>query len=81
LPAELIERLIALPHKLLESDWPTVGMSAITLLVLLCVRVIRPSWPAPLMAMVVATYISWQFELNQYGIQIVGNMGTGLPIV
>ncbi|SFU84807.1 SulP family inorganic anion transporter [Xenorhabdus koppenhoeferi] len=81
LPAELIERLIALPHKLLESDWPTVGMSAITLLVLLCVRVIRSSWPAPLIAMVVATYISWQFELNQYDIQIVGNMGMGLPIV
>ncbi|MBI6550641.1 SulP family inorganic anion transporter [Xenorhabdus lircayensis] len=81
LPAELIERLIALPYKLLESHWPTVGMSVMTLLVLLSVSFIRPSWPAPLMAMIVSTYLSWQFELDQYGIQIVGNMGNGLPIV
>ncbi|MBC8953108.1 SulP family inorganic anion transporter [Xenorhabdus sp. PB62.4] len=81
LPAELIERLIALPHKLLESHWPTVGMSAMTLLVLICINFVRPSWPAPLIAMLVSTYISWQFQLDQYGIQIVGNMESGLPVV
>ncbi|AOM40122.1 SulP family inorganic anion transporter [Xenorhabdus hominickii] len=81
LPAELIERLIALPRKLVGSHWPTVGVSVITLMVLLGVRFLRPGWPAPLMAMIVATYVSWQFELNQHGIQIVGNMGSGLPIV
>ncbi|PHM74168.1 SulP family inorganic anion transporter [Xenorhabdus kozodoii] len=81
LPAELIERLIALPHKLLGSHWPTVGMSAMTLLVLLSIHFLRPSWPAPLVAMIVSTYISWQFELSQYGIQIVGSMGNGLPVV
>ncbi|OTA15154.1 putative sulfate transporter YchM [Xenorhabdus vietnamensis] len=81
LPEELIERLIALPHELLESHWPTVGMSIITLLVLLSVRFLRSSWPAPLVAMIVSTYISWQFELSEYGIQVVGNMGNGLPIV
>ncbi|KLU14675.1 MULTISPECIES: SulP family inorganic anion transporter [Xenorhabdus] len=81
LPVELIERLIALPRKLLESHWPTVGVSVMTLLVLLSVHFLRPSWPAPLVAMIVSTYISWQFELSQYGIQIVGSMGSGLPIV
>ncbi|OKP03260.1 SulP family inorganic anion transporter [Xenorhabdus eapokensis] len=81
LPVELIERLIALPRKLLESHWPTVGMSVMTLLVLLSVHFFRPSWPAPLVAMVISTYISWQFELSQFGIQIVGSMGSGLPIV
>ncbi|MDX7998343.1 SulP family inorganic anion transporter [Xenorhabdus sp. Reich] len=81
LPTELIERLIELPHNLLESHWPTVGMSAITLLVLLCVLFFRPSWPAPLVAMIVSIYLSWQFEVEQYGIQIVGNLGNGLPIV
>ncbi|MDC9590108.1 SulP family inorganic anion transporter [Xenorhabdus sp. XENO-10] len=81
LPEELIERLIAFPHALLKSHWPTVGMSVMTLLVLLSVRFLRSSWPAPLVAMIVLTYISWQFELNKYEIQIVGNMGSGLPIV
>ncbi|CCW32526.1 SulP family inorganic anion transporter [Xenorhabdus nematophila] len=81
LPPELIERVIALPDKLLESHWPTVGMSALTLLVLFSICYLRPSWPAPLIAMIVATYVSWQFGLEQYGIDIVGNMGSGLPIV
>ncbi|SFN54703.1 SulP family inorganic anion transporter [Xenorhabdus japonica] len=81
LPEELIERLIALPHALLKSHWPTVGMSVITLLVLLSVRFLRSSWPAPLVAMIVLTYISWQFELSKYEIQIVGNMSSGLPVV
>ncbi|PHM38773.1 SulP family inorganic anion transporter [Xenorhabdus innexi] len=81
LPLELIERLIALPHKLLESHWPTMAMSAMTLLVLLSVRFLRPGWPAPLLAMLISTYVSWQFELNQYGIEIVGHMKDGLPIV
>ncbi|OTA20055.1 putative sulfate transporter YchM [Xenorhabdus beddingii] len=81
LPTELIERLIALPHKLLGSHWPTVAMSVMTLLVLVGVRFVRPGWPAPLMAMLVSTCISWQFGLDQYGIQIVGNMGNGLPTV
>ncbi|CDL87859.1 conserved membrane hypothetical protein [Xenorhabdus cabanillasii JM26] len=81
LPPELIERLVALPHKLLASHWPTVGMSVMTLLVLLSVRFLRPGWPAPLLAMIISTYVSWQFELSQYGIQIVGHMEGGLPIV
>ncbi|WP_340611488.1 SulP family inorganic anion transporter [Xenorhabdus bharatensis] len=81
LPSELIEQLIALPHKLLESHWPTIGMSAMTLFVLLSVRFLRPGWPAPLLAMIISTYVSWQFQLNQYDIQIVGYMKDGLPIV
>ncbi|PHM45460.1 putative sulfate transporter YchM [Xenorhabdus mauleonii] len=81
LPVELIERLIAVPYKLLGAHWPTVGMSVLTLLVLIIVRFIRPNWPAPLIAMIVTTYVSWQFELDQYGVQIVGDMGKGLPIV
>ncbi|MBD2781500.1 SulP family inorganic anion transporter [Xenorhabdus szentirmaii] len=81
LPTEFIERLIALVHRILESHLPTIGMSITTMLVLLCVNFIRPNWPAPLIAMIISTYLSWQFELKQYGIDIVGNMGNGLPII
>ncbi len=46
-------------------------MSALTLALLLGIRHFRQRWPAPLIAMVVMTYLSWQFDLVNYGIAIV----------
>ncbi|MCW7762648.1 sodium-independent anion transporter [Photorhabdus luminescens] len=81
-PEGLIERVIALPAKLMDTHLPTLAMSVATVLILLAVRFLRPTWPGPLLAMVLATYVSWQFGLEKYGIQIVGSVsGGGLPIV
>ncbi|RAX04388.1 MULTISPECIES: SulP family inorganic anion transporter [unclassified Photorhabdus] len=81
-PAGLIERVIALPVKLMSTHLPTLAMSVAIVLILLTVRFLRPTWPGPLLAMVLATYISWQFDLEKYGIQIVGSVsGGGLPVV
>ncbi|MDB6367688.1 SulP family inorganic anion transporter [Photorhabdus bodei] len=81
-PAGLIERVIALPVKLMSTHLPTLAMSVAMVLILLTVRFLRPTWPGPLLAMVLATYISWQFDLEKYGIQIVGSVsGGGLPVV
>ncbi|MBS9440787.1 SulP family inorganic anion transporter [Photorhabdus heterorhabditis] len=81
-PVGLIERVIALPAKLMSTHLPTLAMSVVTVLILLTVRFLRPAWPGPLLAMVLTTYISWQFGLEKYGIQIVGSVsGKGLPIV
>ncbi|WP_323836611.1 SulP family inorganic anion transporter [Photorhabdus africana] len=81
-PAGLIERVIALPAKLMSTHLPTLAMSVAMVLILLTVRFLRPTWPGPLLAMVLATYISWQFDLEKYGIQIVGSVsGGGLPVV
>ncbi|WP_118985999.1 SulP family inorganic anion transporter [Photorhabdus sp. CRCIA-P01] len=78
----LIERVIALPAKLMSTHLPTLAMSVATVLILLIVRFLRPTWPGPLLAMVLATYVSWQFDLEKYGIQIVGSVsGGGLPVV
>ncbi|NHB91797.1 SulP family inorganic anion transporter [Photorhabdus cinerea] len=81
-PAGLIERVLVLPAKLMSTHLPTLAMSVVTVLILLTVRFLRPAWPGPLLAMVLTTYISWQFGLEKYGIQIVGSVsGKGLPIV
>ncbi|MCT8352190.1 MULTISPECIES: SulP family inorganic anion transporter [Photorhabdus] len=81
-PVGLIERVIALPAKLMSTHLPTLAMSVAMVLILLTVRFLRPTWPGPLLAMVLATYISWQFDLEKYGIQIVGSVsGGGLPVV
>ncbi|OAT47298.1 putative sulfate permease [Proteus hauseri ATCC 700826] len=84
-PEYLIEKLIEVPFRLMDAHWPTLLMSTITLALLLGIRHFRSRWPAPLIAMVVMTYLSWQFDLVDYGIAIVnkdaGQIDMFLPVV
>lgn len=84
-PEYLIEKLIEVPFRLMDAHWPTLLMSTITLALLLGIRHFRSRWPAPLIAMVVMTYLSWQFDLVNYGIAIVnkdaGQIDMFLPVV
>ncbi|ERT12186.1 hypothetical protein O185_15535 [Photorhabdus temperata J3] len=61
----MIERVIALPAKLMSTHLPTLAMSVATVLILLTARFLRPTWPGPLLAMVLTTYVSWQFGLEK----------------
>ncbi|KFK95235.1 MULTISPECIES: SulP family inorganic anion transporter [unclassified Serratia (in: enterobacteria)] len=80
--SELIERIVALPGNLLSSHWPTMGVSLLTLLILLGVHYARPNWPAPLFAVVLTTALSWAANLPRFGIETVsGYTGSGLPMV
>jgi len=79
---ELIERILALPENLLNSHWPTMGISLLTLLILLGVHYARPNWPAPLFAVVLTTALTWAANLPRFGIETVsGYTGGGLPMV
>lgn len=84
-PEYLIEKLIEVPFRLMDAHWPTLLMSTVTLVLLLGIRYFRHRWPAPLIAMVAMTYLSWQFDLANYGIAIVneeaGQTGLFLPVV
>lgn len=80
--SELIERILALPESLLSSHWPTMGISLLTLLILLGVHYARPNWPAPLFAVVLTTALTWAANLPRFGIETVsGYTGGGLPMV
>lgn len=80
--SELIERIYALPVSLLNSHWPTMGISLFTLLILLWVHYNRPNWPAPLFAVVLATGLTWVANLPRFGVETVsGYTGGGLPMV
>lgn len=80
--SELIERIYALPMSLLNSHWPTVGISLLTLLILLGVRYVRPNWPSPLFAVVLTTGLTWAADLPRFGVETVsGYTGGGLPMV
>lgn len=82
LSSELIERIYALPTNLLNSHWPTMAISLLTLLILFGVRYMRPNWPAPLFAVVLVTALTWAANLPRFGIETVsGYTGGNLPIV
>jgi len=54
-----------------------IGVSGILLLVML--KKWKSHWPAELIAVVLAIFIVWYFQLNQMGVQIVGSVKSGYP--
>jgi SulP family sulfate permease len=59
---------------------PTLIVGVSTLALLLAIRVVRPSWPAPLIAVVTATAVSAFMGLEAQGVAVVGEVPTGLPM-
>ncbi|AIN64889.1 TPA: SulP family inorganic anion transporter [Providencia stuartii] len=81
LPSGFIERLVAFPTALLDSHIPTLLMSVATLAVIIVIKKVRNLWPSLLIAMVLATLVSYVFNIEKYGISIVGDLGEGLPFI
>ncbi|BBV04466.1 sodium-independent anion transporter [Providencia rettgeri] len=81
LPSGFIERLIAFPLALMETHIPTLLVAIATLVITLVIKRVRSKWPSLLIAMVLATAASILFNLEQYGISTVGDLGEGLPYI
>lgn len=81
LPSGFIERLVAFPTALLDSHIPTLLMSVATLAVIIVIKKVRNLWPSLLIVMVLATLVSYVFNIEKYGISIVGDLGEGLPFI
>ncbi|WP_392566763.1 SulP family inorganic anion transporter [Utexia brackfieldae] len=76
-----IERLIRLPTYLFDMHIPTATISACTLLILLGVKKVRPRWPAPLIAVVIMTLLSWMLNFEKQHVAIIGRItAEGLPL-
>jgi SulP family sulfate permease len=58
----------------------TFAVGAGTLGLLLLVHVVRPRWPATLIAVTAATLLSVLADLQEHGVAVVGTVPTGLPI-
>lgn len=81
LPSDFIERLIAFPTVFLETHIPTLLMSVATFAIIIVIKKKRNMWPSLLIAMVLATTVSIVFNVEKYGISIVGDLGEGLPFI
>lgn len=75
----VVPRLIELVQKLPETHWPTLGVGAATLAVLLVSRRLSPRLPAPLLAVVAAIVLVYALDLERRGVAVVGALPAGLP--
>jgi len=54
-----------------------VGVGTLALIVV--IHMLRPRWPAPLIAVAAATIVATVFSLQSYGVAVVGPVPRGLP--
>ena len=59
--------------------WPTVALAALTALIVILVRRTRPRWPGYLIAIAVATLVSWFTRFGVSGGAVTGDLPLGLP--
>ena len=62
-----------------DIDLLTLAVGAGTLGVLLIVHVVRPRWPATLIAVAASTLVCVLASLTDHGVAVVGAVPTGLP--
>lgn len=58
---------------------PTLAVGVLTIAGLACIEKLSPRWPAPLLIVAMATAAVALFDLQSYGISLVGAIPTGLP--
>ncbi|HEY5305297.1 MAG TPA: SulP family inorganic anion transporter [Pseudolabrys sp.] len=63
-PSELAPKLIAIRNALPSIHWPTVGITLLSVAVILLLRRLRPNWPAFLIAVAVAALVCVSLHLD-----------------
>ncbi|MDR0805784.1 MAG: SulP family inorganic anion transporter [Enterobacteriaceae bacterium] len=80
---QLIGKISTIPFQIMESHLPTLGISGLTLFLLISISLFRRQWPASLIAIIITTALAWGYSIEQYGVEIIGDSGfdSGLPVV
>jgi sulfate permease, SulP family len=77
---EFVDQVRSFAAGLTGVHWPTIGLSAAVLLVLLVLGRVVPRIPGPLIAMLLATAAVAVFSLDRNGIKVIGEIPGGLPV-
>lgn len=75
----LLERIMAAPQYLLTSHWPTILVSLSAVLIFFLLKRFTPRLPAALVVMVSSAFFVWLFNLNNFNINIIGEVKGGMP--
>lgn len=74
------ETVWAIVMKIVESThYPTLGIAVLSLAIMFFFRQFLPRVPGVLIAVVVTILLSWGFNFEAHGGQVVGNIPMGLP--
>lgn len=71
--SNFVERFISFPFKFLEFHAVTFAISFGTIFILILVKRVKPRWPAPLIAVIVMTLLSWLIDFKSYDVSIIGS--------
>ncbi len=74
------QELLSAVRQLPNAHWPTVLLSALTVVALFAIRRIAPRWPGPLIVMIVATGAVTVLGASRLGVDVVGTVPVTLPV-
>ena len=72
--AIFFERILSLPFKITDIHFATAIVSILTLAILISLKKFKPRYPAPLVAVIIITLLSWIIGFDQFGIHIIGQL-------
>ncbi|MFV0576897.1 MAG: SulP family inorganic anion transporter [Vibrio sp.] len=75
----LLEQLWEAPTLFLDFQWQTLAVSAATVVVYFACKKLRPTWPAAMIGIIVASALVWGCDLSDVGVKVVGVVHGGLP--
>lgn len=76
---EFVQQMRSLIGAIDEVHWPTLGLAAAVLVLLIALARLLPQAPGPLIAMLLATAAVAVFSLDHSGIRVIGSVPSGLP--
>ncbi len=76
---DTLAKLQGLAQNLSQANWPTVGVSAGILCIVLGCSRLSNKVPGPLIAIVGVILCSWAFQFDAVGISLLGAVPSGLP--
>lgn len=76
----LLERLGGVPNYLAQAHVPTLLMALLTVGIYFLLKRVKPTWPASMIAITVATTLVWLLNLEQFDIKTIGVVAGGLPL-
>jgi SulP family sulfate permease len=71
--------LVALLTRLGETHVPTLALGVLTIVVVVALKKIRPTWPGTLLAMLLSGLLVGLFDLHAHGVAVVGAIPRSLP--
>jgi len=75
-PGEFIPKLQALVGGLHTASSPAIAIAAVSIVIIVVLRRLRPHWPGILVAVVVAAFASWMLSLP---VETIGTRFGGIP--